>query len=351
MLGTTLASDYQRLLLQRFFDNERTFAIPTVGPQNITFTGSLAMGAKTATMTVAWTGPTCQQFVNFSSGDQRMSKFVNGLTTISWDVGLSTTATTAADTVGVRDYPIPANISKIKNDTVTVGQIVFQPFPVQSRAEWDTINTLPYTSDIPNYFFIWNGTVGIWPIPSTPNNVLTFNYKSRVPDLSFADYSTGNITTMVPGSYQVTGTATSWGTTGLFPLNTDISYFNLCLRVNPPYGDGIWYPIQSFQSDTTLTLSLPVINAPNITAGSTYTIGQIPILQEDFQDMLVYGPLMIYYSTIYKDEIQFKAFETLYNTRLTLLSEYAGTKSSTVDLEAEVVLQNPNLFPFSNSPS
>lgn len=345
-LSKALVNDQHRYLIEKYFDNERTFAVPTLGAQNITFTASLSAGAKTATLNSAWTYQTCKQFVNFSSGDQRMCNFTNGSTTITWDVGLSTTATTSASTVGLRDYPIPANVSKIINDTVTVGQLVFQPFPSQSRQEWDTINTLPYSSDIPNYFFVWNGTIGIWPIPSTTNNVLTFNYKTRVPDLTFQDYSTGNITGMTAGSYTVTGTGTAWSSTGAYPLNTDVSYLNLALRVDPPYGDGMWYPIQSFQSDTQLTLLLPVVNAPNITASSTYTIGQLPLLQEDFQDMLIYGPLMTYYSSIVKDEGRYNLYKDMYDRRLVLLEDYAGTKSVTVDLEADVPLMNPNLMPF-----
>ncbi len=343
-MAQTLANDQYRYLIERYFDNERTFSIPTIGGQNITFTASLLSGATSATMTASWAKATCQQFVNFSSGDQRMCKFTNGSAGITWDVGLSTSATTSASTVGVRDYPIPANVSKIKNNTVTVGQLVFQPFPVQSRQEWDAINTLPYSSDIPNYFFIWNGTVGIWPIPSTNNNPLNFNYKSRVPDMSYQDYTTGHVTTMTAGSYQVTGTGTSWSSQ--FPLNVDVSYFNLMLRVDTPYGDGTWYPIASFQSDTQLTLSLPVVAAPNITSASTYTIGQVPILQEDFHDAIVYGSLMTYYMTFVKDVDRYNVFKEMYERRLALLEDYAGTKSVNVDLEAEPPLLNPNLMPF-----
>lgn len=347
--GKVLVNDEHRRLLEKYFDNERTYSTSILGAQNITFTASLAIGATSATLNSAWTGITCQQFVNFSSGDQRMCQFTNGSTSITWQAGLQSTATTAASTQGVRDYPIPPNISKIKDVTVTVGQLVFTPKPVQTRQEWDYINTIPYTSDIPNYYFVWNNTVGIWPIPSTSNNVLTFNYKSRFPDLTFSDYTTGNVTTMTAGSYSVVGTATSWSTTGGYPTGVDISFLNLCLRVDPPYGDGIWYQIQSFTDDTHLTLLQPVLNAPNITSSSTYTIAQLPILQEDFHDMMVYGALKIYYSSIVKDSSRFEMYDALYKDRLVLLEDYAGTKQVTVDLEDEQVLRNPNLYIYQSS--
>jgi len=348
-VGKALVNAQHRYLIEKYFDNERTFAMDIIGASTITFTGSLAIGATSATLSVAWALPTCTQFINFSSGDQRLAQFVKNSTAVTWNAGLAKTATTAAKTVGVRDYPIPNNISKIKDATITVGQLVFTPKPVQTRTEWDYINTLPYTSDIPQYYFIWNGTLGIGPIPSTANNVLTFNYKTKVPDLTFADYSTGTVSAMAVGGYSITGTSTSWSATGAYPLNTDITFLNLNLRVDPPYGDGLWYPIQSFQSDTALTLAVPVVNAPNITASSTYTIGQLPILQEDYADTMVYGALTIYYSTIVKDSERFEMFSKLYEERLGLMADYLGTKSVSIDLEDTVQLQNPNLFIFQTS--
>lgn len=344
-LGQQLISDQHRYLIQRFFDNERTVTTTTVGSMNLTLTAPLSLNAVSATLTVAWAYPTGTQLVNFSNGLQRTVQFTNGSTAISWAGGLTTTATTAITTLGFQAYNIPANISKIKDNTINIGQLKFVPAPIMSRAEWDLINFLPYNSDIPNYYFIYNGQLLIWPIPSTTGNIITFNYKARVPDLSFADYTTGNITTAAVNTTAITGTGTTWSSE--FPLNTDVTIFNLYLRINPATGgDGIWYPISSFQSDTTLTLELPIVNAPNITAGTTYTIGQLPLLEEDFHDMLVHGALMTYFSSIKKDPDQFKLFQTLYAERYTMLEDYAGTKSVNVDLGAAPQFSNPNLYPY-----
>jgi len=346
-----LINDQHRYLIQEFFDNERTVQTTTVGAMDLTLTGSLAVGATSATLSSSWTYPTVTQLVNFSSGEQRSVLFTNGSTSISWVGELTETATTAIDTVGVQDYNIPANISKIKDDTITIGQLRFTPAPVQTRAEWDMINTLPYTSDIPNYYFIWNGKLSIFPIPSTTGNLITINYKTRVADLSFADYSTGTLASggMVAGSTTVTGLSTNWSSSGGYPLNVDVSYYNLFIKANPPFGDGIWYPILQFNSNTSLTLALPVINAPNITASTTYTIGQFPLLQEDFHDMCVYGALMQYYSNIKMDQRAYKQNENEYNKRLSALEDYAGTKQVNVDLGSDPQFPNPNLFLYSGS--
>ncbi len=342
-LGGQLISDQHRYLIQRFFDNERTYNTVTIGAQDLTLTGSLAANAVSATLSSAWTSISCQQLVVFSNSDQRLVSFVQGSTTIFWQAGLTATATTAISTIGVQAYPIPATVSKIKNDTITVGQLVYTPAPIQSIQEWTQLNAIPYTSDIPNYFYIYNNQVNFWPIPSTSGNVITFNYKARTPDLSFADYSTGTLSGIASGSNAITGASTSWNITGTYPLNTDLTYFNLFLQITPPKGEGIWYPIDRFLSDTSLLLATPIQNAPSATATS-YTIGQLPLLAEDFHDTIVYGALMTYYASIKKDTDKFKMFEGMYQSRLQLLENYAGTKSVNVDLGVQRVPSNPNLY-------
>lgn len=341
-----LVNDQHRYTIQKYFDSERTVTTTTVGGMSLTLTSTVSIGAISATLSASWTYPTCSQLTNFSDGEQRTVLFTQGSTAITWSGGLTGAVTANISTVGVQDYNIPANVSKIKNDTINVGQLKYQPVPVMTRQEWDTINFLPYTSDIPNYFFIYNGQLSIWPIPSTTGNILTFNYQTRVADLTFADYSTGTLAAagMVAGSVTVTGLATSWLTTGLYPSGVDVSYYNLKIKANPPYGDGIWYPIRMFNSDTSLTLGLPVVNAPNITTSTTYTIGQFPLLQEDFHDLLVYQALKTYYASIVKDPDRYKEFDTLSSERLLLLEAYAGTKSVNVDLGAQPQQTNSNLF-------
>ena len=343
---------------------------------------NLAIGATSGTLSTAWTYTTQTQATTFSDGEIRNVLYTQSSTAISWTGGLTSAVTTAltitlppADsptvqftkgstaitwqeplnsyvtslsfsTGGFQKYRIPANVSKITNNTITVGTLRFVPAPVMTRTQWDTLNFLPYPSDIPNYFFLYGGYAEFWPVPSTTGNKITFNYKSRVPDLNFTDYSTGNITALTVNGVQVTGTGTSWNTTGLYPLNVDISSYNLYLKVNPPYGDGIWYLIQQFNSDTSLTLAMPIQNAPNITAASTYTIGQLPLLSEDFHDALVYGALMQYYTHIVPDPNKFGQSEKEYKRRLQLLEDYAGTKQVSYNLGEKPVTLNANSYPF-----
>ena len=343
-LGGQLISDQHRYLIQKYFDNERTYTTTTVGAQDLTLTATPAVGATSATLSSAWPYLTCQQLAVFDSGEQRTVSFTYNSTAITWQSALVETNSAATlSTVGVQGYPIPPSVSKIKNDTITIGQLVYTPAPIQSIQEWTMLNALPYTSDIPNYFYIYNNQVNFWPIPSSTGNIITFNYKSRVPDLSFADYSTGTLSGIAVGSTSITGVGTNWNSSGNYPLNTDMSIFNLALKITPPSGDGIWYPIQSFQSNTALTLFQPIQNAPSSTATS-YTIGQLPLLQEDFHDTIVYGALTTYFTSIVKDADKYKMYEGLYQSRLNLMEEYNGSKNVNVDLGSQPVPNNPNIF-------
>lgn len=345
LLGGQLISDQHRYLIQKYFDNERVYTTLTIGAQDLTLTGSLLSGAVSGTLNAVWPYASCQQLVVFSNSEQRTVVFTQGSAAIRWQPPLTSTATAAITTVGVQAYPIPATVSKIKNDTITVGQLVYTPAPVQSIQEWTLLNALPYTSDIPNYFYIYNNQVQFWPIPSTTGNVITFNYKARVPDLSFEDYSTGTLSGLAVGSNVITGVTTAWATP--YPTGTDLLFFNLFIKIPPPSGDGLWYPIQRFNSNTELVLATPLQNAPSVTA-SSYVIGQLPLLQEDFHDMLVHGSLMTYFSSIKIDKDQYALYKDQYGLRLDLLKDYAANKSVNVDLGEQPIPNNPNLFIYAN---
>lgn len=339
-LAKILINAQHRYYLQKYFDNERTYTTVTIGAEDLVTTASLSVGATSATLTTTWTSITCQQLVVFSSGEQRTVTFTQNSTNIFWQTGLTEAATTAISTVGVQSYPIPANVSKIKNGTITVGQLVYTPAPVRSIQEWTMLNALPYTSDIPNLYYIYNNQVNFWPIPSSSGNLISFNYQAKVADMTYADYTTGTISGATVGSNSITGSGTSWTS---FPQNVDLSYVNLQFKLDPPDGDGLYYPIQRFTSATALSLNLPMVNVNELTS-ATYLIGQYPLLHEDFHDILVYSALKIYYSSIVKDEAKFKLYSTLTQEREDLMKSYLGTKSVNVDLGTQRVPANPNLY-------
>ena len=241
----------------------------------------------------------------------------------------------------VQFYPVPANYSKMKTVTVTNGVLKWTLTEILTRREWDQMNVFPYYSDIPVNFFIYNNNqVGIWPIPSSAGNTITYNYKIKVPDLTFADWTTGTMTTTANST-----AVTLSGATGLLAnyLPAAGSAINLNLYIQPtaPKGDNNWYQISSIASDGALTLAN---TCPSTFTGASFTIGQMPLIQEDFHDLLVYRPLMLYFSSIQADAIKAEQFKALYQEGEVRLAEYSGTKTIDVNLDRKSNNNNPNLF-------
>ncbi len=398
-----LANQEQKYLLQKYFSNEATFSITTVGSTNSTITAAPAIGATSATLSSAWTYPTQQTMVTFSDGEQRLTTFTLNSTAISWQNGLvgsqlATTTTIAAGATsatlqtawpytggafltqfsdgeqktvtytagsaaitwagglnglvqayvyvsvcttaigigGLQTYNLPPDYSKLETGTLTIGSLKWTPTEVLTRQAWDQLNVFPYYADIPNNIFIWQNKFNIWPIPSTTGNVITFNYKRRVPDLSLADYTTGTVS-VSNGSTIITGAGTT------FVPTTNLASESRWIQIAQNKGDNLWYQVYSVDSTSQITLMTPY-QGITVAAG-TYTLGQMPLLMEDFHDMLVWKPLIFYYTTIAKDEEKAKMFEGLYAQKLEQLAEYAGTKTLNVNLSPKPLGMNPNLYP------
>lgn len=339
-----LANTEHRYLLQKYFNNETRFSITTVGTQDLTFTAAPTSGATSATLTSAWSYWTTTVLITFDSGTVRFGKVVKGSTSVTWDSPLTSSETSADISVGIQYYPLPPNYSKMKSLTITIGDLQWTPKEVMTTQEWNQLNVFPYYADIPNNFFIYpggdhGGQVGIWPIPSTTGNLITYYYKFRVPDLSMSDYASATAT-VTAGATTVFGDGTS------FVPTTNQQLEARWIKFAQPLGDNLWYQIYSVNGTANITLyqSYQGITVSGATA-STYTIGQMPLLGEDFHDMLLYKPLYTYYSSVNKDVEKAEQFDSLYQERLKLLEEYSGSNVINVNLGRRQQVLNPNLFP------
>ena len=318
-----------------------------------TTTATIASGDTSATLSTAWATTTQSSLTSFSDGSTKTVTFTSGSTTITWVGGLSqavdafvetSVMTTELDLGGVQFYALPPNYSKLKTVTITIGNLKWTLDEVNTREDWDKQNVFPYYADIPKNYFIYPGgdrgaQLGIWPIPSTTGNIITFNYKFRIPDLSIADYSTGTLS-VSNGGTTVTGSGTSWTPT------TNSSLESRWIQISQAKGDNLWYQVKSVDSTTSLTLYQPY---QGITvSGGSYTLGQMPLIAEDFQDMLVFKALQYYFASVKNDPKKFEEYKAIYDAKLQLLSEYSGTNSVQVNLSRRPMGRNPNLFPYGN---
>lgn len=186
------------------------------------------------------------------------------------------TATTVASTTFVN---LPYDVDQVESVFVTVGSTRHNPKPAPNRAFWDELHYSTYDSDTPEYWFVYNGQIGLWPRPSTAGNTISINAKIRAVDLNVADYTTGTITTATNADETIVGSTTVW----TYPMTG--RWLRVTLDDGTDAGDGVWYEISSVTSNTALEL-VRKYGGTSIVAGSqAYTIGMMPLLPEAFHDL------------------------------------------------------------------
>lgn len=345
----------------------------------------------------------------------------------------------------VQVYSLPFDVKDVINETVMVGGILWQPLEAPNRQFWDSLNTIPFYSDFPQFFYRFRANqIQLFPVPTTSNDPLIINYKRRLKDLSSQDYSTGTITATqwksggfitTAGNSSIQGTTLSYtpalaandlvvltgatnanipapfaantsyyvksvGTSSSSttnPGNTDFTFVlsatmggtaitptvsggvaplqggpllaysqsgstivgsgttwttNMAGRwINIPEtqsnatsGDDKWYQISSVTDSTHLSL-YDNYRGPS-TATAAYSIGETPILPEDYQDLALYRALWIYYNSIVVNPDQAKIYQGLYEAGKEILDLEFGSKTTNPVLTPpNAPTFNPNLFP------
>lgn len=268
---------------------------------------------------------------NLVIGDELINDSLRYLTT-KYFFNERTTTVPAGTVASQQAYDLPYNIKTLINVYVNIGNIRYQLREAPTRQFWDSLNFVPYTSDIPQYYYIFNKQLLMFPAPSSSGNTITYVYKIRLRDLSQADYTTGTVT-LTNGASTITGA----GTTFIQDMAGRWIY------ATPPTGDGNWYEIASYTSATSMTL---VNQYQGVTASSIATlIGEMPLLPEDYQDLPVYRACSIYYTTRVPDPNRAQLFKNLYEEGFAKLDAEFGSKSWSVAItpnDTEVI--NPNLI-------
>lgn len=238
-------------------------------------------------------------------------------------------------------YNLPADYDSLVNVTVTIGTTVYTPRECPSKVQWDILNaTTSWTSNFPEWFFVFNGQLGFYPTPSSSTSgAITYTYRKRVRDLSSADYTTGNVSAITSGALAVTGSGTTWTA----PMASRFIKFTPTDTANAS-GDGLWYEISSVGGATALTLTDAYLGS-TISSNTAYTIGQMPLLPEPYQVLPVYKATEVYFTTINPELERAQMFKQQYEEYYSrLLADY-GPKTTNVVIDTEPRYpNNPNLF-------
>lgn len=347
-LGSQLINDAHRYLLQKYFFNERSATITTVGQQqgyNLPYNYSKL---KTGTITLGnlrWTPTEIMSREDWDNlnvfpyySDIPNNYFIYDGKFNLWPI--PSTGSTQATYTGLSG-------TLKANDTITVGTVTGTILTFTGTSMQIAIPQSSNGVTLPTGAFVTSGsaTGTISAVTITPGNTITYNYQIRPLDLSIADYVTGTAS-VTTKSTLVQGVGTSW-LANYMPVGGSVKHLNLWIQFATPLGDGAWYQIDSIASATSLTL-LNNYNGGTST-GVSYVIGQMPLLLEDFHDLLVYRALTLYYSTINKVPQSAEYFKEMYEMGIESLNNYAGTKALEVNLRGSIKTINPNSYPSSLS--
>ncbi len=182
-------------------------------------------------------------------------------------------------------YPTPYDCSKVNEISVLVNTITYTPKLSPSPEHWDQLNLSQFTSDIPEWYIVrgkiggQGGQIGLWPKPASSGNTIQIQQKCRVIDLSIPDNTSITVDNIAALGTTLTlsSAAATAGMSGLWINITPGPAANL--------GDGIWYLITGVPTTSTLTLATGYGGTALTTAAAApCTIGQMPILPEEFHD-------------------------------------------------------------------
>lgn len=306
-----------------------------------TFT-SFTKDFTTLTGNTSTTASSTNSYDNVTWGMRMINDAIRYLATVFYFN--ETTYTVPGGTVAQQmGYTLPADFEQLMNVTFQVGGLLWQPKESPSRKHFDALNVIPFYNDFPQFYYIFDGKVNIYPIPASNANVITLHYKKRITDLAMDDVTSTTASTTVSVTTATT-TVTAAGSAfkrwmGMsgwiqFPYGT----------TDASSGDNKWYQIASITSATVLELKNPYMG-PTITGGN-FTIGDVPILPEDYQDLPLFRACRTYFSTRVPDALKAGNFKTMYEEGYVALDNKYGQKSTTPVLtDTESVVYNPNLFP------
>lgn len=249
-------------------------------------------------------------------------------------------------TVSATQYKTGTFTATASSATLTGATLPYSPFLKNTDAV-----TLTATGSLPTGFSSGTTYYAI-NVTSSGSSSTTGNTDTFTFQLTTVSGDAGHIVTpttagMGQMTYQVsanviTGSGTAWSQTmagqwiKITPSNTDASS-----------GDGRWYQIQSVDNATQITLFNEYVGTGTTSSitGAAYTLGQVPLLNENYQDLPLYRMAVIYYTVRLPDEVRAKNFQKLYDDGYEALNKEFGAKTtSPVLLDTDVGIYNPNLF-------
>lgn len=315
-------------------------------------------------------------------------------------------------------YTLPLQLRKVNTVVINVGNagsavpttVTGAGFnwPVKecpTREYWNEINmTNNITSDIPLYYFVYNGQIGIYPKPAGGYNPITIQGQAEVTSITQADVvsttivavpyaqtltsppAAGAVSATLTGSWSLPtntyqmifsdgetllvtltngSTSVIWSETLANTVTTSVSIrtsaggdivtgattaftaqqVGYSINIAQPLGDGFWYTIGTFYNSTTVALTTSYGGAPIVGGSVACVIGQASIIPPAYQFIPVYRSVERYYKVIKKDSELAKTYGEDADKLFAQMEVDYGNKDTdpTVNDDFGMSIINPNL--------
>ena len=301
---------------------------------------------------------------------------------------------------------LPVPMRKVSTVVITVGNSTTYPGvgfnwfvrECPSLQYWNQLNlTNNIMSDIPQYFMIINGQLGLYPRPAVGYNPITIIGQAEPVALNAADITTATITTpyaitlsttpaigdisetlnsnwtLPTGTYQmlfssgeqrlctltngattcVLGKALTVVATTAVKVRTSTGGEILTIGTVTPTASWIgyvlqttdqrWYQVDGYIDTTHVSISQPYQGSAIATAASV--VGQASLIPQAYQMIPLYRAAELYYTVISKDESRQKTYKELADTAEAVIRNDYGNKTNDPTIEDNIDKQliNPNL--------
>ncbi len=197
---------------------------------------------------------------------------------------------TQASVASQQGYEIPNNARKLIDVYNVVGTTTYWPRAIFDPNKWKVV--LSYNlgdSDVPLFYYRQGNKVLFVPTPASTAQTINMRVRLQQRDLSIDDYTTGTITSITNGAKALVGSGTTW--------TADMvgRFIRITQTTAAGGGDGFWYEIAAFTDATHITLVKPYQGTTLAAATAAYTIGQVPIIPEQYQRAIIYRAAALYW--------------------------------------------------------
>jgi hypothetical protein len=223
---------------------------------------------------------------------------------------------------------LPAYTRKPSSVYVTVGSYRYSPKEIVTRSDWDRLNEVVISSDIPTHYMIYDGQLLLYPTPASTGNVVTFNARRVAKDLSMADV-TGSAAITTIATTGVTTTITQSGSTWTAAM------VGRYIKVTPTdviatSGDGLWYEIATVPTSSTLTLTRTYQGTALAGGTASYTIGECSLLLEPHDVLPLHEALKIYFTSVEPNKEKADLYDNLLKDGYAQMVRDYGSKVNVV---------------------